>query len=108
MPKRLAIVALLITFMAGPAYPQRKEDILQLMKDMIDLQQLVRQLQTSVDRDNTAMKSLMEKMSDQVNPLSGGLQKINQAVDSVKTQNDATTREMKKTLTTLNSTVKEL
>jgi tol-pal system protein YbgF len=108
MPKRLAIVALLITFMAGPAYPQRKEDILQLMKDMIDLQQLVRQLQTSVDRDNTAMKSLMEKMSDQVNTLSGGLQKINQAVDGVKAQNDSTTRELKTTLTTLNGTVKEL
>jgi len=108
MPKRLAIVALLITFMAGPAYPQRKEDILQLMKDMIDLQQLVRQLQTSIDRDNTAMKSLMEKMSDQVNSLSGGLQKINQTVDSVKTQNDKTTGELRTTLTTLNSTVKEL
>jgi tol-pal system protein YbgF len=108
MPKRLAIVALLITFMAGPAYPQRKEDILQLMKDMIDLQQLVRQLQTSIDRDNTAMKGLMEKMSDQVNTLSGGLQKINQTVDSVKTQNDKTTSELRTTLTTLNSTVREL
>lgn len=108
--RRLAIAALLMILAAGPAYPQNRE-MLQLMKDMIDVQQRVNQLQTTVDRDNAAMKTLLEKMADQVNTLSGGIQKIGQTVDGLKGQSDASARdlrELRTTITTLNSTVKEL
>ena len=104
---KLSIAGLLIISAAGPAYPQNR-DVLQLQKDMIDVQQLVKQLQTTVDRDNAVLKGLIEKIADQVNTLSGGVQRINQAVDSMKTQNDATAREMRTILATLNTTVKEL
>jgi tol-pal system protein YbgF len=100
-------VVLLIVLAAGPAYPQNRE-ILQLQKDMIDVQQLIRQVQSTVDRNNDVMKGLVEKMADQVNALTGSVQKINQSVDSLGTKNDATAREMRSSLTTLNGTIKEL
>ena len=81
---------------------------MQLQKDMIDVTQRVNQLQTTVDRDNALMKGLMEKMADQVNTLAGGMQKMNQTVDGLKTQDDATTLELRTVLTTMNGTVKEM
>jgi tol-pal system protein YbgF len=91
---------LLTVVMGGPAYPQNR-DILQLQKDMIDVTQRVNQLQTTIDRDNALMKGLMEKIADQVNTLTGNIQKITQTVDSLKPQNDATTRELRTVTTTL-------
>jgi tol-pal system protein YbgF len=104
---KLFTAALLIVIASGPAYPQNR-DILQLQKDMIDVQQMVKQLQNTVDRDNGLIKSLMEKMADQVNTLTGSMQKISQTVDGLKTQDDASTRELRTVLTNMNSTVKEL
>jgi tol-pal system protein YbgF len=98
---------LLIILAAGPVYPQNR-DILQLQKDMIDVMQRVNQLQTTVDRDNALLKSLMERVADQVNTLNSGLQKMTQAVDGIRGQNDATTKELRATLKTLNDSVKEL
>ena len=98
---------------AGPAYPQNK-DILQLQKDMIDVQQWVKQLQATVDRNDALLKGLAEKIADQVNTLSGGVQKVTQTVDSIKTQNETTTRDMRTiltaltTLTTINTAMKDL
>ena len=110
MRMKLFVVALLLTIAAGPAYSQNK-DTLRLQADMITLQQQVKQLQASVDENNAAIKGLVEKMADQVNALSGGMQKITQAVDGMKAQNDATARDMHTivtTLTTLNSAVGDL
>ena len=92
--------ALLIVVVGAPAYPQNR-DILQLQKDMIDVTQRVNQLQTTIDRDNALMKGLMEKIADQVNTLTGNIQKITQTVDGLKPQNDATTRELRTVTTTL-------
>ena len=105
MKTRMTIsIATLLTVLAGsPAYPQNR-DILQLQKDMIDVTQRVNQLQTTVDRDNALMKGLMEKIADQVNTLTGNVQKITQSVDGLKPQNDATTRELR----TVSTTLKEL
>src|SRR2546425_11513582 len=110
MRMKLFVVALLLTIAAGPAYSQNK-DMLRLQADMITLQQQVKQLQASVDENNGAVKGLVEKIADQVNTLSGGLQKITQAVEGLKTPNEAPARDMRTiitTLTTLNSTVGEL
>jgi tol-pal system protein YbgF len=111
MRMKLFVAALLLMMIAaGPAYPQNK-DILRLEADMIMLQQQVKQLQTSVDENNAAIKGLIEKMADQINTFSGGLQKINQAFDGLKSQNDATARDLRTiitTLTTLSTTVGDL
>jgi tol-pal system protein YbgF len=104
---RFSIAVLLIILAAGPVYPQNR-DILQLQKDMIDVMQRVNQLQTTVDRDNGLLKSLMERVADQVNTLTSGLQKMTQAVDGIRGQNDATTKELRTSLKTLNDSVKEL
>lgn len=105
---RIFTAALLIVSIAGPAYPQRDRDIQLLMKDMIDLQQLVKQLQSSVDRNNDVVRGLLERTADQVNMLAGGMQTIAQTIDGVKTQNDATTRELRTILASMNGAVKEL
>ena len=107
MRMKLFIAGLLLVFAAGPAYPQNK-DILQLQRDMIEVQQRVKQVQTTVDQDNAVIKGLAEKLTDQVGTVSGGLQKVTQTVDGIKTQNDATTREMRTILTSLSATMKEL
>jgi TolA-binding protein len=104
---RLATTALLIFLTAGPAYPQNR-DILQLQKDMIEVQTRMRQLQTTVDQDNAFMKTLTEKIADQVSTLAAGMQKMSQTVDGIKTQNDTAARELKTVLTTLNSTVRQM
>lgn len=107
MRMKFFVAGLLLILAAGPAYPQNKQ-ILTLQADMINLQQLVKQLQSSVDANNSVIKTLVEKMSDQVNTLAGGLQKISQTVDGVKAQNENSTREMRTILSTINGTVSEL
>src|SRR5262249_34401559 len=107
MRMKLFVAALLLTIAAGPAYSQNKQ-ILQLQADMITLQQQVRQLQSSVDGNSGTMKGLVEKIADQVNMLSNGVQKIAQSVDSERAQNDNNVKEMRTILTNLNTTVGEL
>src|SRR5438094_7505019 len=115
MQKNWFFGGLLLVLAAGPAYPQNK-DILRLQADLITLQQQVKQLQSSIDENNKVMKTLVEKIADQVNTLTGGLQKVNQAVDqalgqaigNLKTQNDATAKELRTILNNLNTSVGEL
>jgi tol-pal system protein YbgF len=107
MRLKLFASGLLIVVMAGPAYPQRKE-ILQLQADMIDLKNRMNELQTSMDRNDAALKALVEKMADQVNGLAGGIQKIAQAVDTVKGQSDKSSSELRVILTQLNTHVNDL
>ena len=115
MQKNWFLGGLLLVLAAGPAYPQNK-DILRLQADLITLQQQVKQLQSSIDENNNVMKTLVEKIADQVNTLTGGLQKVNQAVDqalgqaigNLKNQNDATAKELRTILTNLNTRVSEL
>jgi tol-pal system protein YbgF len=107
MRMKLFVPALLVLLTAGPAYPQNK-DILQLQRDVIELKQIVNQIQKTIDQNDAAFKSLVEKMADQVNMLAGATQKINQAVDSLKTQDDTNGRDMHTALTTLNSTMKDI
>jgi tol-pal system protein YbgF len=107
MRMKLFVPALLILLAAGPAYPVDKE-VLQLQKDVIDLQGFVRQLQESVDKNNKQFKDLVEKMYDQVNTLASGMQTMNAAIDGLKSQNDATTRDVRNALTAVNGSLKDL
>ncbi|HYR88884.1 MAG TPA: tetratricopeptide repeat protein [Terriglobia bacterium] len=102
MKSKLFMAGLFVVLMAGPAYPQKKE-ILQLQADMINLTKTMNQLQTTVDQNNAVMKGLVEKMTDTVNSLTASVQKINQAVDGIKTQNDRETGDLRTIVTTLNS-----
>jgi len=110
MKSKLFMAGLIVVLMAGPAYPQKKE-ILQLQADMINLTKTINQLQMTVDQNNAVMKGLVEKMADTVNSLTASLQKVNQAVDGVKSQNDRETGDLRTiitTLTTLNANMTEL
>ncbi len=101
------IAILLIVIAAGPAYPDNK-DLLQLNADVLLLKQQVNQIQKTLDQNDAALKSLVEKMADQVNTLAGGMQKINETVDGLKNQDDASTKEMRTILTNLSSTMSDL
>jgi len=103
----LGIVALVLILASASAYPQNR-DIIQLSRDVLEVQARVKQLQTTVDQDNALMKGLIEKMADQVATLTSGMQKLGQNVESIKTQNDGSTKELRTTLTTLSGTVKEM
>jgi len=107
MRMKLLVPAMLVLLAAGPAYPQNK-DILQLQRDMIDVQQRVNQVQKTVDQNDAALKSLVEKMSDQVNTLAGAMQKINQALEQLKLQGDANGRDVHTALAGLNTTMKDI
>jgi tol-pal system protein YbgF len=107
MQMKWFVAGLLLILAAVPASSQNR-DMLRLQADMITLQQQVKQLQTSVDENNAAIKSLVEKIADQVNSLGGGLQKISQAVDGVKAQNDASTKEMRTIVTMLAGSVGDI
>jgi tol-pal system protein YbgF len=104
---KISMAGLLVVLTAGPAFPQNR-DILQLQKDMIDVMQIVKQLQTTVDRDDALIKGLVEKTNDQVNTLAIGMQKITETLDGLKNQNDASVKEMRTILNALNGTVKDL
>src|SRR5437879_867441 len=107
MRTKCFLASLLMVLASGSAYPQNK-DLLQLQRDMIELQQRVKQIQTSVDQNGAVMKGLVEKIADQVNTLAGGMQRIAQTADSLKTENEASAREMRTILTGLNTTIGEL
>jgi tol-pal system protein YbgF len=103
----LGTAALVMILATASAYPQNR-DILQLSRDVLEVQARVKQLQTTVDQDNALMKGLIEKMADQVAILTSGMQKLSQNVESIKSQNDGSTKELRTTLTTLSGTVKEM
>ena len=104
---KFMMAILLIVIASGPAYPENK-DLLQLNADILLLKQQVKQIQTTLDQNDAALKSLVEKMADQVNTLAGGMQKINQTVDGLKNQDDSSTKEMRTILTNLNSAMSDL
>lgn len=86
--------ALLVLLMAGPAYPQKKE-ILQLQGDVIHLSQQITQLQSSVDEKNIAIRTLIEKIADQVNGLTVNMQKMNETVQNVNSHTDTSIGELR-------------
>jgi tol-pal system protein YbgF len=104
---KFLVAVALIVIAAGPAYPEDRT-LMQLQVDIISLAKKVDQIQTAVDQNNAVIKGLVEKMYDQVGTLSGSMQKINQTVDGLKSQNDASTKELRTIVTGLNSTVNDL
>jgi tol-pal system protein YbgF len=104
---KFVMAVLLVLMAAGPAYPEDKA-LLQLQADVIQLAQQIKQVQNSLDQNNSVMKGLVEHMADQVNSLAGGMQKISTTVDGLKNQNDSSTKEMRTILQTLSGTVGEL
>ena len=104
---KLLLAITMVLLMTGPAYPQNK-DILTLQTDVIRLQQQIKQLQISVDEKNDVIKTLVERMVDQLNAVSSSIPKISQTVESVNTHNDKTTTELRGLINTLGTRVNDL
>ena len=104
---RFLLSALLIILAAGPAYPQNR-DIQLLNRDVLDVRERINQLQMTIDRDNALLKSLVERMVDQVNTLSVGLQSVNKAVDGIRSQGEGVTKELRTSLKSVTDSVKEM
>ena len=104
---QLILAILLIAIVAGPTYPEDKE-MLRLQADVIQLTQQVKQIQNSLDQNNAVMNGLVEKTADQVNTLASGMQRMSQAIDSVKGQNDSSTKELRTILSGLNTSMTDV
>lgn len=100
-------VIILVGMMAGPAYPQNR-DILQLDRDVLDLKNQINQLQTTMQEKNQAILSLVEKMSDQVNGLTGSVQKIDQTVENVNSHTDKSSADLRTLVGTLTQKLNDL
>ena len=77
MRVNLCLSACFVLMAVVPLYPQNK-DIQRLQLDVITLQQQAKQLQSTVDANESAIKTLVEKLTDQV---ATGLQKTNGTLD---------------------------
>jgi TolA-binding protein len=105
---KLWMATAITLLVAGPAYPQSKNDILLLNKDVLDLKNAMNQLQQSMDQKNAAMQGLLEQIYDQVNSMAGSIQKINQTVESVNTRTDKASADFRTQMTALSTKVNEL
>ena len=92
--KKTLLVTFFILSSAGWAYPQKKE-IIQLQADAVRLSQQLIQLQSSVDDKNAVIRTLVEKLYDQVLNISQAMLHVGDAVESVKTQSDEVTGELR-------------
>jgi tol-pal system protein YbgF len=104
---KFILAVFLILIAAGPAFPENR-DMQLLQKDVIDLKQEVKLIQTMLDQNNAYTKGLIEKMADQVNTLAGATQKLGQSLDGVKGTSDTSTKELRTILTNLNSAIGDL
>jgi tol-pal system protein YbgF len=104
---RIVALCILICAAAGTAYPQSREEraIFQLQTDVIGLKQQMTQLQNSLDEKNAVIRTLVERISDQVNSMSAGMQKIDQVVQS---QNDKTAGEVRSLVTDVSRSISDL
>ena len=100
MRVNLCLSACFVLMAVVPLYPQNK-DIQRLQLDVITLQQQAKQLQSTVDANESAIKTLVEKLTDQV---ATGLQKTNGTLDEQKSD----VRTIVTTLTALTRTLSDL
>lgn len=106
-PSKLLIATGLVLLMAGPAYTQNKDMVI-LQKDILDLKYSITQMQASFDQNNQALKSLVEKVFDQVNTLSSSIARINQTVEAANTRNDQTAADIRTAIVGLNTRMSDL
>src|SRR5262249_13365527 len=100
MRVNLCLSACVVLMAVVPAYPQNK-DIQRLQLDVITLQQQAKQLQSTVDANESSIKTLVEKLTDQVTT---GLQKTKGTLEEQKSD----VRTIVTTLTALTRTPSDL
>ncbi|HLH40285.1 MAG TPA: tetratricopeptide repeat protein [Bryobacteraceae bacterium] len=81
--KRLKFLTACLILLAGPvALPgQKKEDILEIQRDVALLQDQVRQLQKSQDDKMAALQSMLQQTVDVSNKLTAGLSSLQRQID---------------------------
>jgi TolA-binding protein len=68
----------------------------------------MKEMQATLDQKSAVIQGLVEKIADQVNTMTGNMQKITLAVDSVKSQTDKTSSELRTVLTDLSRNVTDV
>lgn len=79
--------------LASPLFGQRDRELIQLQADVVRLSQQVDKLQVSLDEKTGAVRSLVEKLYDQMAALAQTLQGINANVDAVKASGEKSASE---------------
>jgi TolA-binding protein len=107
IPARILVTPIVALLLAGPAYPQSREEraIFQLQTDVVGLKQQMTQLQNSMDEKNAVIRTLVEKIADQVSTMSVSVQKIDEVVQA---QNDKTAAEIRTLVTSVSRSVSDL
>ena len=110
-PNTIWIAGICVLLMAGPAYPQSKVEaaVYQLQRDMLTVQNQMKELQTSIDQNNRNLLALVNKLTAQLDTLNATIPKIADAVGaSVRSDNQKTATEIKTLVSGLKDSLNEL
>jgi tol-pal system protein YbgF len=105
------IAGITMLALAGPAYPQNKTElaVLQLQRDMITLQNQMKEMQSSLDQNNKNLTAMVEKLADQLNTLNTNLPKLTDAVTtSARTENEKTAAEIRSVVSGLKDSLDQI
>lgn len=103
----MAVLAVGLVLWPSPAVGVSKE-ILQLQRDVALLQEQVRNLQQSVDRNNAALKSLVEQSLDAVNRTATAVDQLGKSVQQTAADTDSRVQSLSIQVQSLRDTVDEM
>lgn len=104
----LAIVGGTLTLLAPPPASAVAKEIIQLQRDVALLQQQVRDLQQSVDRNNAVLKTLLEQSLDAVNRMTQTVTGMEQSVQEAQANTNSRVDSLAVQVQSLRDTVDEL
>jgi len=110
-PNTIWIAGICVLLMAGPAYPQSKVEaaVYQLQRDMLTVQNQMKELQTSIEQNNRNLLTLVNKLTAQLDTLNATIPKIADAVGAnVRSDNQKTATEIKTLVSGLKDSLNEL
>jgi tol-pal system protein YbgF len=95
-----------LVLMAPPAYPQKTQDQLNaLMRDSLNLQNTVKQLQESLDQKSAETNKLLQEVLTRFTAIDASMKTLNDSLtavsSSMKTNNDKAARDLETTKTAL-------
>jgi len=103
----LGAAALALLLFPSPALAQKKE-VIELQRDVALLQQQVRDLQASVDKNNAVLKTLLEQALDSVNRMGTTVDGLEKSVQAAQATTNTRVDAMSTQVQSLRDTIDEL
>jgi TolA-binding protein len=100
---RLLLASVLaVVLMAPPAYSQTKEQVNDMLRDLIDIKGAVGALQRNADAKNTEMKGLLEQILGRFTAIDASVQKLESSLSTIKTNGETSARDLTEMKTAFN------